>query len=123
VSATRPRNVDCANVVQSMPEKSASIVVASAVPTLKMLPVQPRGDGYWPCVLMRTGGVLEGVNVLVPVMVTGMNACWERMVVRKLCRLVSGTTSNVQLMGADTVGSPSRSIVTVPVHVPDRNDG
>src|SRR4051812_41582157 len=40
-----PRNVDCARDAQSTPEKSASILVRSAVPTLSSVPVQPRGDG------------------------------------------------------------------------------
>ena len=42
---TWPRNVDCASEAQSTPEKSASILVRSAVPTLSIVPVQPRGDG------------------------------------------------------------------------------
>src|SRR5262249_27555085 len=45
VKTTRPRKVDCARVGQSTPEKSASIRVASAMPTLKRLPVHPRGEG------------------------------------------------------------------------------
>src|SRR5262249_7380495 len=43
-SATWPRNVDCASEGQSTPEKSASMVVRSAVPTLSRVPAQPRGD-------------------------------------------------------------------------------
>ena len=44
-NTTWPRNVDCASEAQSTPEKSASMLVRSAVPTLSRVPVQPRGDG------------------------------------------------------------------------------
>src|SRR6185436_12408826 len=49
-------------------------------------------------------------------------ACCELIVVRNVWRFVSDTTSNVQLTGPDIVGSPSRSIVSVPFHVPARNE-
>ena len=51
--------------------------VVSAVPTLRKLPVQPRGEGYSPCVLIRAGGVLDGVIALVTVVVIGSQACWD----------------------------------------------
>lgn len=84
--------------------------MASALPTLSRLPVHPLGDGYSPCVLIRAGGVFDGVIALVAVAVTGRNGCCDRIVVRNVCRFVSGTTSNVQVIGPDVVGSPSRSI-------------
>ena len=39
--------------------------------------MQPRGDGYVPCVLMRAGGVLPGVIWLKTVAVIGRNACCD----------------------------------------------
>src|SRR6266540_1568434 len=71
---------------------------------------------------MRAGGVLEGVIALVTVALMGSHACCERIVVRNVCRFVSGTTSKVHVVDPEVVG-PSRSMVSVPVHVPARNDG
>src|SRR5688572_27295828 len=44
VRDTRPVNVELDNVAQSTPEKSASMVRDSALPTLSNVPTQPRGD-------------------------------------------------------------------------------
>jgi hypothetical protein len=45
VNVTRPVNVEFGSDEQSTPEKSASIVLVSALPTLSNVPVHPRGDG------------------------------------------------------------------------------
>src|SRR4030095_5667041 len=71
---------------------------------------------------MRAGGVLDGVIALVTVVVIGRNACCERMVTLKGWGVVPGTTANVQVVEQDVIGSPSRSIVSVPVQTPSRND-
>src|SRR5262245_3863724 len=71
---------------------------------------------------MRAGGVLDGVRVVMALAVTGKNACCDRMVVVNDWRFVLGTTSNVHVIAPVVVGSPSRSMVTVPVHVPARKD-
>jgi hypothetical protein len=92
------------------------------VPTLNKVPLHPRGDGYSPCVLIRAGGVLDGVMALLTVAVIGSHACCERIVVWNVWRLVSGTTAKVHVTAPVVVGSPSRSIVSVPLHVPVRND-
>ena len=72
--------------------------------------------------LIRAGGVLDGVIAVVTVVVIGSHGCCERIVVLKVWRLVSGTTSKVHVVDAELGGSPSRSIVRVPLHVPARND-
>jgi hypothetical protein len=75
-----------------------------------------------PCVLIRAGGVLPGVIAVVTVVVMGKNGCCERMVVLNVCRFVLGTTSKIHVTGPEVVGSPSRSIVSVPFHVPAKNE-
>ena len=82
---------------QSVPVKSASIRVACAVPTLPNVPRHPRGEVNSPCVLICAGGVLPGVSAVVAVVVIVSHGWSERTVVRNDCRLVCGTTSNVQL--------------------------
>jgi hypothetical protein len=84
--------------------------------------VQPRGDGYVPCVLMRAGGVLDGVIWLKTVVVIGRNGCCDWMRTLNDWRFVPGMTSKVQVVAPDVVGSPSRSIVRVPVQTPAKND-
>ena len=71
--------------------------------------------------------MLRGVSAVVAVVVIVSQACSERTVVRNDCRFVCGTTSNVHctgpLLGGSALGSPGlTSIVTVPRHVPVRND-
>jgi hypothetical protein len=44
VNDTRPVKVEPSGAGQSTPEKSASIVRVSALPTLKRLPLQPLGE-------------------------------------------------------------------------------
>ena len=51
---------DALKMWQSVPVKSASIRVASAVPTLPNVPRPPRGELKSPCVLICVGGVLPG---------------------------------------------------------------
>ena len=80
VNVTRPVNVEFGSDKQSTPEKSASIVRVSALPTLSSVPVHPLGDGYSPCVLMRAGAWFDGVIALVTVVVIGSQACWDRIV-------------------------------------------
>src|SRR5207244_9623232 len=63
-----------------------------------------------------------GVMALVTVVVIDSHGCCVRIVTRNVCRFVFGSTSNVHIVGPEVVGSPSRSIVTVPLHVPERND-
>ena len=89
--------VELVSVEQSTPEKSASIVRVSALPTLSSVPVHPLGDGYWPCVLIRAGGWFDGVSVLVTVVVIGSQACCERIVTLNDCRLVPSTVWNVHV--------------------------
>ena len=71
---------------------------------------------------MRAGAVLDGVIALVIVVVIGKNGCCDRIVTLNVWRLVPGTTTNVQLVEPDVVGSASRSIVIVPVQTPSRKD-
>jgi hypothetical protein len=66
--------------------------------------------------------VFEDVSALVTVAVIVSHECWDRMVVRNVWRFVSATTSKVHATDPEVVGSPSRSMVSVPVHVPARND-
>jgi hypothetical protein len=66
--------------------------------------------------------MLLGVMALVTVVVIVSQGCSLRIVTRKVCRFVSGTASNVQLIGPAVTGLPSRSIVSVPVQVPERKD-
>jgi hypothetical protein len=94
----------------------------SAVPTLSKLAVQLRGDEYVPCVLIRAGGVFPGVIWLRTTAVIGRNGCCDWMRTLNDCRFVLGITSKVHVVAADVVGSPSRSMVSVPVQMPSRND-
>src|SRR5512137_1108760 len=99
----------------------------SAVPRLPYVPRHPRGESYAPWVLTWVGGTFCGTSAVVPVMDVGSHGCCARMVLRNVCRLVCGTTSKVQSMapvvGAGASGSPGLTwIVTVPCHVPARND-
>src|SRR3954447_11237711 len=71
---------------------------------------------------MRAGGVLEGVIALVTVVVIGSHGCCDWIVTLNVCWFVPATVSNVHVIGPDAVASPSRSIVTVPVHLPARNE-
>jgi len=73
-------------------------------------------------VLIRAGGVLEGVMALVTVVVIASHECCDSIFTWNVCRLVPGTVVNVQAIGPDVVASPSRSTVTVPVHRPVKND-
>jgi len=80
VNVTRPVNVEFGSDKQSTPEKSASIVWVSALPTLSNVPAHPLGDWYSPWVLMRAGGWFDGVIALVTVVVIGSQACCDRIV-------------------------------------------
>jgi hypothetical protein len=84
--------------------------VASATPTLPNVPRHPRGDAQSPCVLIWAGGVLPGINAVVPMMLTGSHEWSQRMVARNESRVVCGTTSNVQVVAAvvpgEAFGSP-----------------
>src|SRR4051794_7818334 len=59
---------------------------------------------------------------LATVVVIDSHGCCERIVTPNVCRFVFGSTSNVHVIGPEVVGSPSRTMVTVPLHVPDRKD-
>src|SRR5262245_56121823 len=59
---------------------------------------------------------------LVTVVVIDNHGFCERIVTLNVCRFVPSTGANVQVAAPDVLGSPSRSIVSVPVHVPVRND-
>jgi len=80
VNVTRPVNVEFGSDKQSTPEKSASIVRVSALPTLSNVPAHPLGDWYSHWVLMRAGGWFDGVIALVTVVVIGSQACCDRIV-------------------------------------------
>jgi len=84
--------------------------------------VQPRGDVYAPCVLMRAGGVFDGVIALDTVAVMGRNGCGDWILTLNVWRLVPVTTLKVHVVAPEVVGSPSRSMVSVPVQTPSRND-
>src|SRR3954468_17880866 len=71
---------------------------------------------------MRAGGWLDGVMALVTVAVIDNHGFCERIVTLKVCRFVPSTGANVHVAAPDVLGSPSRSIISVPVHVPVRND-
>ena len=73
-------------------------------------------------VLMRAGGWFDGVMALVTVAVIGSQGFWDRIVTVNVWRFVPVTGSNVHVAAPELVGSPSRSIESVPVHVPVRND-
>jgi hypothetical protein len=100
------------NVVcwQSVPVKSASIRVASAVPTLPNVPRHPRGELNSPCVLIPVGGLFEGESAVEPVVSIVSQGCVERTVARNDCMFVCGITSNVHVMspleGGGAFGSP-----------------
>src|SRR3954465_14645490 len=71
---------------------------------------------------MRAGGWFDGVMALVTVAVVVNQGFCERIVTVNVCRFVPSTGANVHVAAPDVLGSPSRSIVSVPVHVPVRND-
>src|SRR3954452_23942380 len=71
---------------------------------------------------MRAGGWFDGVMALVTVAVIDNHGFCDRIVTLKVCRVVPSTGTNVHVAAPDVLGSPSRSIVSVPVHVPARND-
>src|SRR5215467_4501853 len=59
---------------------------------------------------------------LVTVAIVVSQGFWERIVTLNVCRFVPSTGANVHVAAPDVLASPSRSIVSVPVHVPVRND-
>src|SRR6185436_14357784 len=71
---------------------------------------------------MRAGGWFEGVMALVTVAVIDNHGFCERIVTLNVCKFVPSTGTNVHVAAPDVLGSPSRSIVSVPVHVPERKD-
>src|SRR3954468_23523271 len=71
---------------------------------------------------MRAGGWFDGVMALVTVAVIDNHGFCERIVTLNVCRFVPSTGTNVHVAAPEVLGSPSRSIVSVPVHVPARND-
>src|SRR5262245_54999128 len=71
---------------------------------------------------MRAGGWFDGVMALVTVAVVVNHGFCERIVTLNVCRFVPSTGANVHVTAPAVLGSPSRSIVSVPVHVPVRND-
>src|SRR5215218_4061579 len=107
IRTTRPEKVASG---QSVPVKSASIRVASAVPTLPKVPRHPRGELNSPWVLICVGGLLPGERAVDPVVSIVSHGCVERIVARNDCMFVCGTTSKVHVMsplvGAGGFGSP-----------------
>src|SRR5436190_9070196 len=71
---------------------------------------------------MRAGGWFDGVMALVTVAVVVNHGFCDRIVTVNVCRFVPSTGANVHVAAPDVLGSPSRSMVSVPVHVPVRND-
>src|SRR6476646_5139405 len=71
---------------------------------------------------MRAGGWFDGVMALVTLAVVVNQGFCERIVTVNVCRFVPSTGANAHVAAPDVLGSPSRSIVSVPVHVPVRND-
>src|SRR3954462_11237870 len=71
---------------------------------------------------MRAGGWFDGVIALVTLAVVVNQGFCERIVTVNVCRFVPSTGANTHVAAPDVLGSPSRSIVSVPVHVPVRND-
>src|SRR3954449_764560 len=71
---------------------------------------------------MRAGGWFDGVIALVTLAVVVNQGFCERIATVNVCRFVPSTGANVHVAAPEVVGSPSRSIVSVPVHVPVRND-
>src|SRR3954465_15941373 len=71
---------------------------------------------------MRAGGWFDGVRAPVTVAVIDNPGFCERIATLNVWTLVTSTGTNVHVAGPDVLGSPSRSIVSVPVHVPARND-
>src|SRR5690242_5451431 len=59
---------------------------------------------------------------LVTVAVVVNHGFCERIVTLNVCRFVPSTGTNVHVAAPEVLGSSSRSIVSVPVHVPVRND-
>jgi hypothetical protein len=68
-----------------VPVKSASIRVASAVPTLPKVPRHPRGELNSPWVLICVGGLLAGERAVDPVVSIVSHGWVERIVARKDC--------------------------------------
>ena len=104
---TRPVNV--ANW-QSVPVKSASIRVASAVPTLPNVPRQPRGELNSPCVLNLCRWTVPRRQHGRTRRLHRQPRMRDRIVARRDCMFVCGTTSNVHVMspvdGGGEFGSP-----------------
>src|SRR3954449_11846032 len=71
---------------------------------------------------MRAGGWFDGVIALVTLAVVVNQGFCERIVTVNVCRLVPSTGANVHVAAPEVLGSPSRSMVSVPVQVPVRND-
>lgn len=95
---------------QSLPLKSASMRVASAIPMLAKVPRHPRGELYPPCVLIDAGGVFPGVSAVDAIVSIANQGSCDRIVVVNAWRFVCGTTLNVQVMGpvvgGGALGSP-----------------
>jgi hypothetical protein len=78
-------------------------------------------------VLICVGGALLGDSAVDPVVSIVNHGCDERIVACSDCRFVFGTTSNVQvispLVGGGGFGERGSTwMVTVPRHVPTRNE-
>src|SRR3954470_24697083 len=59
---------------------------------------------------------------LVTVAVVVNQGFCERIVTVNVCRFVTSTGANIHVAAPDVLGSPSRSIASVPVHVPVKKD-
>jgi len=77
-------------------------------------------------VLICVGGALLGESAVTPVVSIVSHGCVDRIVVVNDCMFVFGTTSNVHVISPDRRrGFGERGstwMVTVPRHVPTRND-
>src|SRR6476660_4212013 len=71
---------------------------------------------------MRAGGWFDGVIALVTLAIVVNHGFCERIVTVNVCRFVPSSGANVHVAAPEVLGSPSRSIVSVPVQVPVRND-
>src|SRR5262245_15921025 len=71
---------------------------------------------------MRAGGWFDGVIVLRTVAVMGSHVCCDRMVTVKDWRFVPSTGWKIHVTWPDDTGSPTRWMVSVPLHVPSRNE-
>src|SRR4051794_33202135 len=59
---------------------------------------------------------------LVTVAVVVNHGFCDRIVTANVCRFVPSTGAKVHVAAPDVLGSPSRSMISVPVHVPVRKD-